>query len=42
VRISGGVSTYDFLDSADLTHKVAGKWDDEARLGGVPFPCADG
>ena len=27
VRISGGVSTYDFLDSVDLTHRVAGKWD---------------
>ena len=27
MRISGGVSTYDFLDSVDLTHRVAGKWD---------------
>jgi hypothetical protein len=27
VRISGGVSTYDFLDSVDLTHRASGKWD---------------
>ncbi len=27
VRISGGVATYDFGDSLDLTHKVAGRWD---------------
>jgi hypothetical protein len=27
VRISGGVATYDFGDSLDLTYKVAGRWD---------------
>ncbi len=27
VRISGGVGTYDFVDSVDLTRKVAGRWD---------------
>ena len=27
VRLSGGVSTYDFLDSADLMHRIAGPWD---------------
>jgi hypothetical protein len=27
IRASGGVATYDFLDSLDLTHTVAGKWD---------------
>jgi hypothetical protein len=27
VRTSGGVATYDFADSIDLTRKVSGRWD---------------
>jgi hypothetical protein len=27
LRISGGVTTYDFGDSLDLTYKIAGRWD---------------
>jgi hypothetical protein len=27
IRVSGGVATYDFLDTADVTHRLARAWD---------------